>query len=70
MTETQWRLDVIGHADRLSDAAIEQTNDLNEARFLVHGVLSRAMSHIDGPVSRRDLDTEMGRALRRRAEAA
>jgi hypothetical protein len=67
MTATQWRLDVIAHGDRLAAAAMEETADMNEARLLVHGVISRAMSGITGPVSRRELDTDMGRALRKRA---
>jgi hypothetical protein len=72
MTEaaTQWRLDVLSHADRLADAAHEQTADTNEARYLVHGVIARALADITGPVSRRDLDTDLGRALRRRAADA
>ncbi len=68
-TTTQWRLDVIAQGDRLADAAMEETADLNEARALVHGVVLRAMHEIEGPVSRRDLDTDMGRALRHRAAA-
>jgi hypothetical protein len=64
---TQWRLDVLSHADRLTDAALEETSDMNEARLLVHGVMTRALADISGPRSRRALDTDMGRALRRRA---
>lgn len=68
-TATQWRLDVIAQGDRLTDAAMDETADMNEAKALVHGVVSRAMHNIEGPVSRRDLDTDMGRALRKRAAA-
>jgi hypothetical protein len=67
MTDIQWRLDVLSHGDRLTDAALDETGDMNEAKLLVHSVISRAMSGIDGPVSRRDLDTDLGRALRKRA---
>jgi hypothetical protein len=69
MTTTQWRLDILTHGDRLTDAAMEATADMNEARLLVHGVVSRAMWGADGPVSRRDLDTDLGLALRKRADA-
>ena len=68
-TTAQWRLDVVAHGDRLADAAMEETGDINEARLLVHGVISRAMSGAEGPISRRELDTDMGRALRKRAAA-
>ena len=68
-TTTQWRLDVIAQGDRLTGAAMEETADMNEARLLVHGVVSRAMTDIEGPVSRGELDTDMGRALRKRAAA-
>lgn len=68
-TPIQWCLDVLTHADRLSDAAMDETGDLNEARSLVHKVIARALSNIEGPISRRELDTDLGRALRRRAEA-
>lgn len=66
VTPTQWRLDVIAQGDRLTGAAMEETADMNEARALVHGVVARAMHKIEGPISRRELDTDMGRALRRR----
>jgi hypothetical protein len=69
MTKTQWRLDILTHGDRLTDAAMEETADMNEAKLLVHGVVSRAMSGIDGPVSHGELDTDMGHALRKRADA-
>lgn len=69
MTTTQWRLDVIAQGDRLTDAAMEQTSDMNEARLLVHGVIARAITDMGGPISRRALDTDMGRALRKRAAA-
>lgn len=68
-TATQWRLDVVAHGDRLASAAMEETADMNEAKFLAHGVVARAMHDIEGPVSRRVLDTDMGRALRKRAAA-
>lgn len=63
-TPTQWRLDVIAQSDRLTDAAMEETADMNEAKALVHGVVARALAGVTGPVSRRDLDADMGRALR------
>lgn len=66
---TQWRLYVIAQTDRLTDAAMEETGDMNEARLLVHGVVSRAMTDTERPLSRRQLDTDMGRALRKRAAA-
>jgi hypothetical protein len=69
MTQTQWRLDIIAQGDRLTDAAMEETGDMNEAKALVHRVVARAMHDIEGPVSRRALDTDMGRALRKRAAA-
>jgi len=66
---TQWRLDVIAQGDRLTDAAMEETADMNEAKALVHGVVSRAMNNIEGPVSPSALESDMGRALRKRAAA-
>ena len=68
-TTTQWRLDVIAQGDRLTDAAMEETSDMNEAKLIVHGVVSRAMSGIEGPVSNGALDTYMGHALLKRASA-
>ena len=35
-----------------------------EPRADVHGVVARALAGVTGPVSRRDLDADMGRALR------
>lgn len=66
--KTQWRLDVIAEGDRLTDAAMEGTGDMNEAKALVHGVVASAMHNIEGPVSRSELETQMDRALRQRAE--
>ena len=68
-TTTQWRLDVIAQGDRLTDTAMEETSDMNEAKLIVHGVVSRAMSGIEGPVSSGALDTDMGHALLKRASA-
>lgn len=62
----RWRLDVVLHGHRMTAAALEYTGDMNEAKFLVHSVMARAMAAADGPVSRRDLDTDLARALRRR----
>ena len=68
-TKTQWRLDVIAQGDRLTDAAMEETSDMNEAKLLVHGVVSRAITGIESAVSDGKLDADMGRALRKRAAA-
>lgn len=69
MTEiAQWRLDIVAHGDRLTDAAMDVTADMNEARFLVHGVMTRALGGVAGPVSSRELDSDMGRALRKHAD--
>ena len=69
MTDTQWRLDVVSHGDRLAVAAHNETGDINEARLLVHQVITRAMTNLAGPVSHDELDTHLGRALRKRAAA-
>jgi hypothetical protein len=63
-TAIHWRLDVIAQGDHLTDAAMEVIADMNEAKALVHGVVARALAGVTGPVSRRDLDADMGRALR------
>lgn len=68
MTATkQWRIGALSQADRLTDAALADTCDMNEARLLVHGVMARAFADISGPISRHTLDSDLGRALRRRA---
>ncbi|MGD9981128.1 MAG: hypothetical protein AB7H66_08625 [Hyphomonadaceae bacterium] len=63
-TAIQWRLDAITHTDRLIAVAMEQLNDVNESRWLVHRVLLRAMTDMIGPATRGDLDTALGCALR------
>jgi len=62
-----WRLDAVSHSDRLIGVAMHQLDDANEACFLVHRVLSDAMRWMTAPATRRDLDTALGRALRRHA---
>ncbi|MGE0740593.1 MAG: hypothetical protein AB7O98_04560 [Hyphomonadaceae bacterium] len=64
-TAERWRLDVIAQGARMVDAAKEHVPDLNEAHWLVHMVMLRTMTDMLGPSSRRDLDTALGRALRR-----
>jgi hypothetical protein len=45
--------------------AFEHTRDLNEAHFLVHGVMSEALGRIEGP--KQDLNAAMAAALGVRA---
>jgi hypothetical protein len=45
--------------------AFEQTRDLNEAYFLVHGVITQALGRVGGP--EQDLGSVMKRALDARA---
>ncbi len=64
----QWRLDVISHSPRLTDAAMHRLDDMNEAMFMVHGVVARAMHKIEAPLSGGALDDKLDQALQRRAE--
>ena len=63
----QWRLDVISHTDRMTSAAMDEIQDRNEASMMVHDVMARAMTDMLAPISRRELDTALGRALRAHA---
>jgi hypothetical protein len=65
-TTTQWRLDVIAHTPRLTDTALRQLDDMNEAMFMVHGVVARAMHLIEAPVTGAALDHDLSCALHRR----
>ena len=67
MITKQWRLDVLAHGDGLIATAVHHTGNINEAHFMVHGVMSRAMTDMLGPVSRRELDTDLCQALRAHA---
>jgi len=46
--------------------ALEQTQDLNEAHLLVHGVMTRALARVDGAIP--DLGSAMTLALDARAQ--
>ena len=62
--QNDWRLAVASNSKRMIAAAMEYLDDANEARWLVHGVMLGAMTNITAPISRRELDTALGRALR------
>jgi len=62
-TAEHWLLDIIDQTDRMVTRANNQLNDLNEARWLVHRVMLRAMTDMVGPATPRDLDAALGRAL-------
>lgn len=57
------RLDVIEHGPRLNEIAAAQTNDVNAAHLIVHGVLARAMDEEESPVSAEALDLALMHAL-------
>jgi hypothetical protein len=69
-TTELWRLDVIAQGSRMAAAAMHELDDLNEARFVVHEVMLAAMTDMLGPVSRRQLDSALCRALRTRSAPA
>lgn len=59
-----WRLSAIAHTDRLIGLAMHQLDDANEARWVVHRVLLRAMDNMLGPISGTALDASLEGALR------
>lgn len=59
-----WRLDIVSHTDRMVAAAMDEVHDMNAARMMVHDVMAQAMTDMLAPVSRRELDTALGHALR------
>ncbi len=63
-TSEHWRLNAISHTDRLTGVAMHQLDDTNEARWLVHRVLLRAMDNMLGPISGLTLDAALAGALR------
>lgn len=65
-TAEHWHLNILTQGDRLIAAAMDELHDANAAHLMVHDVLYAAMADLLGPVSRRDLDTALGRALRLR----
>lgn len=68
--QIRWKLDIVAHTERMIGAAMHQLNDANEARWLVHRVMHRAMTDISVPANRRDLDSALGAALRTHAASA
>lgn len=65
-TEERWMLCVVAETDRMVEAAMDELHDANEARWFVHRVMLSAMMEVPRAVSRRELDTALGRALRAR----
>lgn len=63
-TADHWRLSALAHTDRLIGLAMHQLDDANEARWVVHGVLLRAMDNMLGPISSIDLDVALSGVLR------
>ncbi|HVK80523.1 MAG TPA: hypothetical protein VM915_07910 [Verrucomicrobiae bacterium] len=59
----QWRLDVVANTDRLVGVAMRQLHDTNEAHVIVHDVMWRAMTDMLAPISARQLDIALDRAL-------
>jgi hypothetical protein len=47
---------------------MHRLDDMNEAMFMVHGVVARAMHKIEAPLSGGALDDKLDQALQRRAE--
>ena len=62
--QIHWQLDAIAHTDGMVAAAMRQLSDLNEARWLVHGIMHRAITNMRAPANLGDLDTALGAALR------
>ena len=67
---TRWKLDIITHTDRMVVAAMHQLADANEARWFVHRIMHHAMTDMNAPSNRRDLDSALGAALRAHAANA
>jgi hypothetical protein len=65
-TAEHWRLNILAQGDRLIATAMDELHDSNAAHLMVHDVMYAAMSDVLAPVPRRDLDTELGRALQLR----
>ena len=65
-TAEHWHLNILAQGDRLIAAAMAELHDANAAHLMVHDVMHAAMADLFAPVSRRDLDTALGRALRLR----
>ncbi|ANP45785.1 hypothetical protein ATE48_07545 [Candidatus Viadribacter manganicus] len=63
-TTDHWRLSAVAHTDRLIGLAMHQLDDANEARWVVHRVLLRAMDNMLAPISGFDLDAALSRVLR------
>jgi hypothetical protein len=63
-TTDHWRLSAIAHTDRLIGLAMHQLDDANEARWVVHRVLLRAMDNMLTPISSIDLDAALSGVLR------
>jgi len=65
-TAAHRRLNILAQGDRLIAAAMDELHDSNAAHLMVHDVMYAAMFDLLAPVSRRDLDTALGQALRLR----
>lgn len=70
-SQIHWQLDAIAHTDTMIADAMHQLSDSNEARWLVHRVMHRAITNMRAPAHRTDLDTALSAALStHRASAA
>ena len=63
-TAEHWHLNILQHGKQLIGAAMDELHDANAAHLMVHDVVYAAMLDLLGPVSRCDLDTALGSALR------
>jgi hypothetical protein len=63
-TPIHWKLDIITHAKRMTAAAMHQLGDANEASWLVHRIMHRAMTNMRAPAKVHDLDSALRAALR------
>ena len=63
-----WKLELLKQGARLRQRAQAHTRDVNEAYFLVHGVMAHALG--SRACADHDLDLALTRAFQRRPEAA
>lgn len=59
-------LNIIAHGEGLISTAMHALEDANEARWLVHRIMLKAMTDMRLPATRRDLDNALNLALRAR----
>jgi len=57
-------LGIVAQGDRLNKMALAHTQDINESRLLVHGVLARAHNDRTSPDAAAALECALNKALR------